>query len=129
MEPIISPWIIYALSVADSAIPAFMFAAVFLTILCPVGIFFVREYSIDFYRGDSRSHKTNIKIYLIAGAICFFMSIITPSSKTIAAMIAASFLSPDNIRAISEPVKQEYLDLKKMISEYLVPKDRQGKVK
>lgn len=93
MDPIISPWIIYALAVFDKL----YFTCMMLLICCGtisplLAIFSDVEYS-------ERMMKYAKKLAIVS-AICALALIIVPDKDTLIAMLAAAYITPDNIQAV-----------------------------
>ena len=120
MEPIISPWFIYALGVIDTVGAA---AGIFTGVLGIISLGWIgmtagirsdgnitREQAIRSYKYSS--------IAVIMFILTLAVSILTPTSKTLMAMYAASVATPDNFSAVvgagksfKDEVKQDIIDL------------------
>lgn len=95
MEPIVSPWVFYAISLCGkvSAVGQFiMFASVVVFII-----------SLAFYFGDEKlsadlKKATKIAFVLfIVGGIIFLL---VPNKETAITMLTASIITPDNVTAV-----------------------------
>lgn len=97
MEPIISPWLIYVVSLVNSLIVI----SCLLCLLSLVGIFLgSMAYDPDASEEDRKISNRILK-YSVLGVIVFGgLSIFIPSKETILAMLAASYATPDNIHAV-----------------------------
>lgn len=93
MEPIISPWVIYALHVFDKV---YIACQISLMISLIFGLLTV----IGAYIEDDEDIKKINKILLKIAAISAIVLIIVPDKDTLIAMMATSYITPDNIQAI-----------------------------
>lgn len=101
MKPIISPWLIYFASKADGCLKFFIIFAVIFAVIALAA-------SADYEKSDNESLKeiaSTIKIATIGCIVFAIMAIITPSTKTIYAMITVNELTPNNIKTIGETGK------------------------
>ena len=99
MEPIISPWIFYFMSLADG----FRAAGSILAIAgFGAGVISLVAYNID--EGGLMPWKY-LKWFIIAFVAGGAMSIFIPSQEVITKMLVASFITPDNIELGIEGVK------------------------
>lgn len=97
MDPIISPWWFYLISLADKVI---IFSGVIEYFLIIGAISFV---FCIFLGGEITSTKKKIiKMCVIAFAVNTALLIIVPSKETCYQMLAASMATPDNISAIAD---------------------------
>lgn len=93
MEPIISPWIIYALHVFDKLYFACgMVLTCYVTISPLLALFGNME--------ESECMMKYAKILAIVAAICALALIIVPDKNALIAMLAANYITPDNIKLI-----------------------------
>ena len=95
MEPIVSPWVFYAISLCGKVSAAgqfIMFASVVVFII-----------SLAFYFGDEKlsadlKKATKIAFVLfIVGGIIFLL---VPNKETAITMLTASIITPDNVTAV-----------------------------
>lgn len=97
MEPIISPWVIYVLHIFDK-----------LYIACRISLFISLTFwlltVIGAYIEDDEDIKKINKILLKIAAISAIVLIIIPDKDTLIAMMATSYITPDNIHAAQENV-------------------------
>ena len=101
MKPIISPWLIYFASKADGCLKFFIIFAVIFAVIALAA-------SADYEKSDNESLKeiaSTIKIATIGCIVFAIMAIVTPSTKTIYAMITVNELTPNNIKTIGETGK------------------------
>ena len=94
MEPIISPWLIYALSLVD---PLIMTLAVIAMLAITVLIIVYTD--VDFI--DQRSSvvvKATWAVFIISTLLAIFI----PSKNTLIAMYIANHVTPDNISNAQE---------------------------
>jgi hypothetical protein len=96
MEPVISPWIIYLISILstikDTAIFLVFISLVVITVL---GIVFLVEDEEEKEKWKSTA-KTVIKILIISSIVC----IIVPDTETMISMLIFSYITPENIQLI-----------------------------
>jgi hypothetical protein len=93
MEPIISPWIIYALHVYDK-----LYFACGMVLMCCVTIAPLLAIFGDME--DSEGMMKYAKILAIVAAICALSLIIVPDKDALIAMMATSYITPDNIQLV-----------------------------
>lgn len=100
MKQIISPWLIYFASRADSL----KILAGCILVCCVVAIFMAFiEGDIDY--GSALTHKSFMKKCAIVSVISAIALVITPSTKTIYTMAVVNEITPDNIRAVGKTGK------------------------
>lgn len=93
MEPIISPWIIYALHVFDK-----LYFACGMVLTCCVTI--SPLLALFGNMEESECMMKYAKILAIVAAICALALIIVPDKNALIAMLAANYITPDNIKLI-----------------------------
>ena len=105
MEPIISPWIFYLMSIAEG-LKIFSGISAFVGFVTAIGIYAVFGFERD-ELAPWKYTKFPIIITIIGLIICLFV----PSQEIITKMIVASFITPDNIELGVEGVKSifEYI--------------------
>ena len=106
MEPIISPWVIYVVQLLDNLRDICM---VLLVLTCIVIVLLVIPAIMD----EEDLPKKYLKMAVIIVAVCAGMDIIIPNKETMITMIAASYITPDNIQMTQGNV----LEFIKQISE------------
>lgn len=94
MKPIISPWLIYFASIADSL----KILAGCILVCCIIAI------CIAFMEGVL-THKSFMKKCAIVSVISTVALAITPSTETIYTMMVANELTSDNVQAIGKTGK------------------------
>lgn len=100
MEPIISPWVIYFASIADSL--KFLAGCILVCCIIAICIAFM-EGDIDY--GSVLTHKSFMKKCAIVSVISTVALAITPSTETIYTMAVVKEITPDNIQAIGKTGK------------------------
>lgn len=105
MEPIISPIWIYLIHVSNTIYGASIFillASVFMMAMSPL----IADSVTDF--GDKAEEKKVtlkiIKVCAVIAVTCIILLILIPDKKTMYAMIAASMITPDNIKGVENHV-------------------------
>lgn len=106
MEPIISPWIIYLLHVFDKLYFAGGMLLMCCGIISPLLVIFGKL-------EESECMIKYAKILAIIAAICALVLIIVPDKDALIAMLAATYITPDNVQAVQGNV----LEFIKQISE------------
>jgi len=91
MEPIISPWIIYFVQLLDNLHGVCM---VLFVLSCIASLVLVLPMILE----DEDLPKKYLKKAVIIAAVCGGMDIIIPNKETMITMIAASYITPDNIQ-------------------------------
>lgn len=91
MEPIISPWVIYAVQLLNNLHDICM---VLFVLTCIVIVLLGLPVIVN----DEDLPKKYLKMAVIIVAVCAGMDIIIPNKETMITMIAASYITPDNIQ-------------------------------
>lgn len=109
MKPIINPWWIYFAEVSEGikVVSLIIFA-----VIAIIGIVAMPYNEYD-YRFDSEEErkdflskkKRNIKIFFISLFVSLLLGIFCPFQKTIYKMIAASYITEDNLAKGKEEIK------------------------
>lgn len=94
MEPIISPWLIYALPLVN------VFIGIMMTLALLTFAMLVSTYTDNAFRADRGTilTKTLWAVFIISG----LLAILTPSKNTIIAMYIANHVTPDNLSNAQE---------------------------
>lgn len=106
-EPIISPWIVYAIDVATNFKAALDFSTILLVIAFLV---FVIAFFVTTAVGDCDDIKLLQKVtkhkrkMCIALAVCVILEIITPTKQAMQTMVVLSFVTPDNIALVQDNI-------------------------
>ena len=100
MKPIISPWLIYFASRADSL--KILAGCILICCIIAICIAFI-EGDIDY--GSVLTHKSFMKKCAIVSVISAVALAVTPSAETIYTMAAVKEITPDNIQAIGKTGK------------------------
>ena len=124
MDPIVSPWLIYLISVINSIrIFAFIIGLVF---SIPLLIYFVSDffncineniifsYQLDEYEELKKRNSKQIKKYFILCLTFILVGLLIPSKETLITMLIANTITPDNINMSNEIVKhniQDYVNI------------------
>lgn len=124
MDPIISPWLIYLISVINSIrIFAFILGLVF---SIPLLIYFVSDffnyinedilfpYQLDEYEELKKRNSKQIKKYFILCLTFILIGLLIPSKETLITMLIANVITPDNINISNELIKhniQDYVNI------------------
>lgn len=124
MDPIISPWLIYLISVINSIrIFAFILGLVF---SIPLLIYFVSDffnyinenilfpYQLDEYEELKKRNSKQIKKYFILCLTFILVGLLIPSKETLITMLIANVITPDNINMSNELIKhnvQDYVNI------------------
>jgi hypothetical protein len=93
MEPIISPWIIYAVNFAAKISVIATIAAFIIGTAMTLACFL-------FFLEDSKSAGSFLKKAWIPFAACVAIIIFIPDKETLMTMIAVQYVTPDNISAV-----------------------------
>lgn len=124
MDPIVSPWLIYLISVINSIrIFAFILGLVF---SIPLLIYFVSDffnyinenilfpYQLDEYEELKKRNFKQIKKYFILCLTFILVGLLIPSKETLITMLIANVITPDNINMSNELIKhnvQDYVNI------------------
>lgn len=124
MDPIVSPWLIYLISVINSIrIFAFILGLVF---SIPLLIYFVSDffnyinentlfqYQLDEYEELKKRNSKQIKKYFILCLTFILIGLLIPSKETLITMLIANVITPDNINMSNELIKhnvQDYVNI------------------
>ena len=123
MEPIINPWIFYLIDVIGKLQGALMFlcGAMGIALMLMILSFLTEDESFDIF-----STKRNILFKRIS--ICFVISailcIITPSRATMYKMVAASFITPNNIEYLHDKTLEDIDKIIDSLATKLIEKSR-----
>ena len=103
MEPIINPWLIYAVNMCGNLKMLAMIGAIL--IVLPITIF-----SLEYLTAVSDSDKKcyiKIEKYLIGILIVLsFLAVVIPDKDTCLTMLAVYYITPDNIQAVQGNIIQ-----------------------
>lgn len=124
MDPIVSPWLIYLISVINSIrVFAFLLGLVF---SIPLLIYFVSDffnyinedilfpYQLDDYEELKKRNSKQIKKYFILCLTFILVGLLIPSKETLITMLIANVITPDNINMSNELIKhnvQDYVNI------------------
>lgn len=95
MKPIISPWLIYALSLVD---PLIITLAV-VTMLAITALIIVYTDNDVYYKRSSKGVKATWVVFIIISTL---LAIFIPSKNTLIAMYIANHVTPDNLSNAQE---------------------------
>jgi len=93
MEPIVSPWVIYAVQLLDNLCGI-------CKILFVLSIIAIIVLALPVIFEDEDLPKKYLKTVVIIAAVCGGMVIIIPNKETMITMIATSYITPDNIQIV-----------------------------
>ena len=94
MEPIISPVWIYLIHLVNTLHSISI--CIFATSLIIWVLMYVGEIDLD-SEDSEKARKRWLKIFAIVATVCILILALTPDKDTMYAMLAASFITPDNI--------------------------------
>ena len=97
MEPIISPWIIYALHIYDKIYFACSTLMIWSFVIAPL---LALAGAVE----EDKYMMKYAKLFAIVAVVCAIVLIIVPSKDTLITMLAASYITPDNIAAVQGSV-------------------------
>ena len=97
MEPIINPWLIYAVNMCGSLKEIATIIAILITLpISIIGINITMEVN-----KEDKEFYIRIEKYLIgAFVVLLFLAVAIPTKETCLAMLAAYYITPDNIQAV-----------------------------
>lgn len=97
MEPIINPWLIYAVNMCGSLKEVATIIAILITLpISIIGINITMEVN-----EEDKKFYIRIEKYLIgAFVVLLFLAVAIPTKETCLAMLAAYYITPDNIQAV-----------------------------
>ena len=132
MEPIVSPWLIYALQVVDNLISVGVGSGVLMSVVVLVLWAIVAVSKADGH-GCGEEDSDNIRARqlfpyaiktTIAVMLFWLLVVFIPSSKTLLGMYAASQIPPDNVKAavmagkdFKEEIKGDVIDIIQSVQE------------
>ena len=109
MEPIISPWLLYWISISENIKMAFEFSVPFFTLMIGVIYCGTRLCVADcVYHNIEQEWPRIFKIatvLIIVLAIILTMNIFIPTEETLYGMLALKYITPDNIQLGVDTVK------------------------
>lgn len=123
MEPIVSPWLIYFVSIIEnlhSFFEAVTFIVIATDIIITMGAFIESDDAIAvFYNCKEKKIKPFIKLLITLSIICPLLVIFIPSKETIITMYIANMVTPDNLNLANEIFKSNLKDYMDIISNAL----------
>ncbi len=93
MEPIISPWLIYAVQLLENLSGVCM---ILFVISCIAIVVLALPVIIE----DEDLPKKYLKTVVIIAAVCGGMGCIIPNKETMITMIVANYITPDNVQMV-----------------------------
>lgn len=103
MEPIISPWLIYAINVVHNVTGI----VIFMLVLSVIGIvLFGFSYSVNDSEYSETERKNRrfaakwLKRSFVFLAVAVTIGTFIPSKETMVAMLISSYVTPDNVQAV-----------------------------
>jgi hypothetical protein len=91
MKPIISPWLIYFASRADTVGTLFLIVTIVAFAICFIGF-------------DDLT-KNGFKLFISIGIISMILTVLTPTTETVYTMMVANEITSDNIQAVGKTGK------------------------
>ena len=134
MEPIVSPWFIYWLSLVDSLIGVFIIGAVVVGMTVMIFSVFLAcnygEYFVEERKGIYKTWKAlHPKLLISIGVIALLLAIFIPSQKTIIAMYVADKVTYSSVqkavdagKTIKDSLKKDVIDIIQTIQKEPVTK-------
>ena len=123
MEPIISPWLIYFVSIIENLrnfFNAITFIIIAIDIIIVMGAFIESDDAIAvFYNRKKKKIKPFIKLLIALSIICPLLIVFIPSKETIITMYIANMVTPDNLNLANEIFKSNLKDYMDIISNAL----------
>ena len=124
MDPIVSPWLIYLISVINSIrVFAFLLGLIFglPLLICFVSDYFnsvnvdiLTPYQLDKYEELKKRNSKQIKKYFILCLTFILVGLLIPSKETLITMLIANVITPDNINMSNELIEhnvQDYVNI------------------
>lgn len=124
MDPVVSPWLIYLISVINSIrVFAFLLGLMFglPLLICFVSDYFnsvnvdiLTPYQLDQYAEIKEKNAKQIKKYFILCLTFILVGLLIPSKETLITMLIANVITPDNINMSNELIKhnvQDYVNI------------------
>jgi len=120
MEPIISPWLVYLISVVDNfrtvCTYSFVFSLMALVIYL-IGLLFTINYEDDFKYWISWWKPVKYKVFILS-CICSLFILFIPTRNVLIAMVVADKATNDSVNSliqsgkdIKNTIKQDIIDL------------------
>lgn len=123
MEPIVSPWLIYFISIIEnlhSFFEAVTFIVMATDIIVTMGAFIESDDAIAvFYNREEKKIKPFIKLLIALSIIFPLLVVFIPSKETIITMYIANMITPDNLNLANEIFKSNLKDYMDIISNAL----------
>ena len=117
MTPVISPWVFYAISVADVV----KFAAAIFAIFIGIGAIITTLANRFDYGEDDEDYlkwKPIAKRTTIVATVCLVFAIFIPSEKTITKMIVAQNVTYERVEVVTDTVQTVYEDIMGLFEDY-----------
>lgn len=123
MEPIVSPWLIYFVSIIEnlySFFEAVTFIVMATDIIIVMDAFIESDDAIAvFYNREEKKIKPFIKLLIALSIICPLLIVLIPSKETIITMYIANMITLDNLNLTNETFKSNLKDYMDIISNAL----------
>ena len=123
MEPIVSPWLIYFISIIENLrdfFEAVIFIVIATDIIIVMGAFIESDDAIAvFYNRKEKKIKPFIKLLIALSIIFPLLVVFIPSKETIITMYIANMVTPDNLNLANEIFKSNLKDYMDIISNAL----------
>ena len=120
MDPVISPWLIYCISLGDGINVAALVATVATIIGLVITCIFAGDASenvrkgygnTEYEQGRLAEHQARRKWLIGVFVALLALQIVTPSSKTIATMLVSSQVTHNRVKGATDIVTKVYKDL------------------
>lgn len=117
MEPIISPWLVYLISILTPIKGFFATATIILlAIIFFIILFnFIEEDSMArIYDNKTKKLDSSFKKLIILTVISSILAVLVPTKETVVAMYIANMITPDNLNLANDIFKsnlKDYLDI------------------
>ena len=110
MEPIISPWLIYACDLVSS-----LHWVIFISLMGITMLAMFLGLTEDEVIKDQNRKKKVLKRSVIAGILLLLVGVFLPLQETMYKMIVASYITPDNLSAVNEVMKHTVEEYAKIL--------------
>lgn len=115
MQPIISPWIIYAISVVGKlGLILYILTFVSICAVCLIALFILVDGPLEY---DRKKLNKIVRSFIITLAIIVPMNVILPSQKTIMIMVGTRMITKDNVQNSKAVIEKVYGDIVDIIKD------------
>ena len=118
MTPVISPWVFYAISMADR-LNSFFLILTFVLVCIVVGFFIWKVSDLDWRPNEDIQALCDkvLKKTIVPAIISIILALVIPSSNTVTKMVIAQNVTYDRVEQVTDTVETVYNDIMELFEE------------